>query len=46
MTNLNESGRDIVALIEQLTDEEKMQALALLSGMQIGKELATTKETA
>lgn len=40
MAALKDAGKDIKALIEHMTDDEKRQALALLQGMMIGKELA------
>lgn len=43
MSELYNSGVDIKKLLNLLTDEEKKQALALLQGMIIGKELAEQK---
>ena len=40
MNELYNTGKDIKALIESLTPEEKKQALAMLMGMKCGKELA------
>ena len=45
MTNMKHEALDIKAIISQMTDEERKQALALLQGMLIGKELAQ-KESA
>ena len=40
MGKLLAESKDIKSFIDKLTDEEKKQALALLQGMIIGKELA------
>lgn len=40
MATLLAESKDIKTIIDKLTDEEKKQALALLQGMIIGKELA------
>lgn len=40
MGKLLAESKDIKTIIDKLTDEEKKQALALLQGMIIGKELA------
>lgn len=44
MNELYNTGKDIKALIESLTPEEKKQALAMLMGMKCGKELAAEQE--
>ena len=46
MGKLLAESKDIKTIIDKLTDEEKKQALALLQGMIIGKELAKQKESA
>lgn len=37
---------EVVAILEPLSNEDKKQALALLQGMVIGKELAKEQKTA
>lgn len=37
---------EVVSILEPLSESEKKQALALLQGMIIGKELADKKESA
>ena len=37
---------EMVALLEPLSEEDKRQALALIKGMIIGKELAEQQKTA
>ena len=37
---------EVVAILEPLSSEDKKQALALLQGMIIGKELAKEQKTA
>ena len=44
MNELYNTGKDIKALIESLTPEEKKQALAMLMGMKCGKELAAEQD--
>ena len=44
MAELLSTALDIKSLIDRMTDEEKKQALALLQGMMIGKELKTATE--
>lgn len=39
-----DEGLDVKKLLDLLTDTEKRQALALLQGMVIGKELAEKKD--
>lgn len=46
MDEMLTAGRDIKTLIESLTESERRQALALLQGMVIGKELAEQKQPA
>ena len=46
MASMVKAGQDIRKIIEKMTDEEKKQALALLQGMLIGKELAEKDKTA
>lgn len=33
-------GEEIVKIVETMTDEEKLQGLALLAGLKAGKEIA------
>lgn len=40
MNELKKAGIDLAEILQSLTEEEKKQAYAMLSGMIIGRELA------